>query len=58
MPTFGMFSEMHSRCSCGTNQKASSSKECWVHTHISFQNTVKLRLWIFWSCVCNGKAAQ
>ena len=38
-------------------QKASSEEHC-VCTHISFQNAVQLRLWIFWSCVCNGEAAQ
>ena len=32
-------------------QKA-SSEECWVCTHITFQNTVQLRSWIFQSCVC------
>ena len=28
-----------------------SSEERWVRTHISFRNTVQLRLRIFWSCV-------
>jgi len=63
MPTFGMFL----KCIRGAavvqirrlllKKWKASSKECWVRTHISFQNAVQLRLWIFWSCVRNGKAA-
>ena len=42
-----------------------SSKECWVHAHISLRSTEQLRLRIFLSCicvfescVCNDKAEQ
>jgi len=32
-------------------RKASSEKH-WVHTHISFRNTVQLHLQIFQNCIC------
>jgi len=44
-----IFPNVHLRWSYTAIPKA-SSKECWVRTHISFQNTVQLCLRIF--CVC------
>jgi len=33
-------------------KRKASSEERYVCTHIIFWNTVQLRFWIFWSCVC------
>jgi len=71
MPTFrtliqNVFGvQLHRKSEASYENRKVSSEEHWVHTHVSYQNAVQLRLqifwsciFVFWSCVYNGKAAQ